>query len=93
MHGFGEYECPSRNVSYKGEFKHGKKEGEGTYVTERGTLTGQFTDDVVNGNGKFEWNDGRRYEGEFKNSLFDGRGKVYLQNGNILEGKWKEGHG
>lgn len=55
-------------------------------TAELGTLYGHFENDVINGQGKFEWNkkDGRVYEGNFKDSKFHGPGNIILPNGNIL---------
>jgi len=61
-------------------------------ITEKGRLYGEFKDDVVNGLGTFEWNDGRVYKGEFVNSRFHGEGEIVLKNGNVLRGSWKDGH-
>lgn len=57
-------------------------------------LRGYFKNDLINGNGRFEWGngDGRVYEGEFKDSKFHGEGEIRLKNGNVLKGVWEEGH-
>ena len=70
---------------------NGKKEGFGTLETAQGLLTGQFSNDVVNGQGTFAWRDGRKYEGSFKNSKFEGEGKISFPEGNALFGSWREG--
>jgi hypothetical protein len=66
--------------------------GRGELVTEKGRLKGEFKNDVVNGLGTFEWNDGRIYRGQFVNSKFQGTGEITLKNGNVLRGVWNDGH-
>jgi hypothetical protein len=63
MHGYGELTNEQKKLKYCGEFINGKKEGYGTLETEQGKLTGNFHNDVINGNGIFQWWDGRTYEG------------------------------
>lgn len=77
MHGFGDYQKKDNHISYTGEFFNGKKQGYGSLHTETGTLTGYFENDLVNGQGRYEWvkwskEDGRVYVGNFKNSKFHG---------------------
>jgi hypothetical protein len=37
---------------------------------------------VINGEGTFEWYDGRKYIGTFKDSKFNGKGKIIFPEGN-----------
>lgn len=92
MHGYGELTNTSNNLQYKGEFIKGKKQGYGSLTTSKGTLTGHFMNDVIDGEGEFVWSqDGKRYKGYFKNSKFDGIGTIIFPQGNSLTGLWKEG--
>jgi hypothetical protein len=47
---------------------------------------------VINGEGVFEWNDGKVYRGQFKDSLFHGEGVLEMQGGKKLKGVWVNGH-
>ena len=91
MHGYGELSNKARNIEYKGEFVKGRKEGLGSMKTEHGRLTGNFHNDLINGEGTFQWYDGRCYEGEFKDSKFHGQGKITYSEGNAIAGEWKDG--
>lgn len=88
MHGFGEYYRAFKNVRYTGEFRHGKKQGKGSLHMDQGVLSGFFENDMINGEGRFEWSDGRVYIGTFLNSKFHGQGRILLPNGNVLKGNW-----
>ena len=86
MHGYGELTNKTKNTAYEGEFVNGKKEGYGTLRTQQGRLTGHFHNDLINGQGIFQWLDGRRYEGEFKDSRFHGEGTITYPEGNSMVG-------
>ncbi len=43
------------------------------------------------GNGIYQYCDGRRYEGNFKNDLPNGYGSFYYPDGTIFQGFWKDG--
>jgi len=84
---------------YVGEYKDGKRNGQGTITWSDGkNYVGEFKDGKFNGHGKLTWSDGKKYVGEWKNgrTLPDGRkyvgeykdgkkwnGTVYDKNGNI----------
>lgn len=59
--------------------------------TQQGRLTGHFHNDLINGQGTFQWLDGRRYEGDFKDSRFHGEGTITYPEGNSMVGLWEEG--
>ena len=68
---------------YVGEYKDGKRNGQGTITWSDGkNYVGEFKDGKFNGHGKLTWSDGKKYVGEYK----DGKkwnGTVYDKNGNI----------
>ena len=39
---------------------------------------------LVEGNGKYIWEDGEYYIGQYKNGLFHGKGTEYYSNGKIM---------
>ena len=45
----------------------------------------------MDGKGKFEWPDGRFYEGEYKMDKKDGYGIFTWKDGRIYKGYWKNG--
>jgi hypothetical protein len=49
---------------YEGEYKCGKKHGYGKYVRpEKSCYRGDFVENMIQGEGEYEWRDGRRYKG------------------------------
>lgn len=46
----------------------------------------------MEGQGKYIWPNGTRYEGNWKEDLKDGLGKYYYENGNIYAGSFKLGN-
>ena len=45
----------------------------------------------MNGKGKFEWPDGRIYDGEYKNDKKEGHGDFTWPDGRKYDGNWKNG--
>ena len=81
---------------YVGEWKDGKKHGQGTYSSGKGEgegdkYVGEFKDDKPNGQGTYTWPDGRKYEGKFKDGIQNGQAKYTNPNGEVYVGKWKNG--
>ncbi|CAM9342805.1 unnamed protein product [Laminaria digitata] len=65
-HGKGEYRYPNAAFRFDGEWKSGRKSGQGLFAVEGGsTFEGQFVDGEIEGKGTKTWPDGRRYEGGF----------------------------
>jgi len=40
----------------------------------------------MNGKGKYEWDDGREYDGDWKNNLMEGKGIFTWKDGSRYEG-------
>jgi len=77
---------------YVGEFKDGKKHGQGTCIWNNGDkYIGEFKDDRANGQGKGIFSDGSSYEGGWKNDLYHGHGTETFSDGSSYEGGWKKG--
>jgi hypothetical protein len=79
---------------YEGEWKDGKRDGEGTYSWADGSkYKGEWKDGKRDGEGTYTYPDGRRYEGEFKDGKFCGQGELTYPypDGRRYEGQWKYG--
>ena len=64
---------------YVGEWKDGKKHGQGTYTSGKGEgegdkYVGEFKGGFKNGHGKYIWSNGDEYVGEFKDDKPNGQG-------------------
>lgn len=82
-------------VTYKGEFRDGKYNGDGTsyYGSGQVMYEGDFESGAYNGKGNLYYGDGQIwYEGEFENGKYDGKGTLYTKEGDIeYKGKFKNG--
>jgi hypothetical protein len=76
---------------YDGEWKDGKRHGQGKLeYTNGGMYDGEFKDGTEHGWGKLEYaND--MYDGEFKDGKRHGRGKLEYANGDMYDGEFKDG--
>ncbi|CAI2373583.1 unnamed protein product [Moneuplotes crassus] len=79
------------DAKYKGYFKEMKPDGKCTKIHSNGSkFIGEFSNGVISGFGKYEWNDGSSYSGQFKFGLKEGKGKDIDSKGNIYDGQFKE---
>lgn len=82
---------------YTGNIDNGVKTGYGELKTGGQIARGEYTDNNLNGQGHYVWQDGMVYEGGFKNHKMHGMGKQRLPDGRKYEGGFvhgkKEGHG
>ena len=82
---------------YEGDFKDGKRHGQGTYTWNNGDkYTGEWKDGKLNGYGTFTWKETRvgymyKYEGYFVNDQRHGKGTAYFVGGDTYSGNWKNG--
>ncbi|HNK94126.1 MAG TPA: hypothetical protein PKK42_13900, partial [Leptospiraceae bacterium] len=76
-----------------GEFKDGKKNGQGTMKFKDGAVyEGGFRNDKSHGKGVLQFAEGDKYVGDFENGNFNGIGTMYDKDGNIIyTGKWING--
>jgi hypothetical protein len=65
-HGKGQF-VGQEGTTYKGGFKHGRREGPGKLKNEQGRFVGGWKDDKFHGRGYFKWKNGTAYSGEFRN--------------------------
>jgi len=82
--------------SYVGEWKDGKKHGQGTYTSGKGEgegdkYVGEFKGGFKNGHGKYIWSDGDEYVGEFKDDKPNGQGTYTWSDGDKYVGEFKDG--
>ena len=74
---------------YSGEFKNGKKHGQGTFISPNGNkYVGEYKDGEKDGKGTFTWSDGRKYVGAFKDGTQNGQGTFTWSNGNVYVGEF-----
>ena len=77
---------------YVGEYKDGKRNGQGTITWSDGkNYVGEFKDGKFNGHGKLTWSDGKKYVGEWKNGRPHGQGTGTLPDGRKYVGEYKDG--
>ena len=83
-------------TKYMGEWKDGKKHGQGTFIYGKGKwegdkYEGEFKVGYRNGQGTYTWSDGDKYVGEFKVDKPNGQGTYTWSDGRKYEGEFKEG--
>ena len=75
----------------KGEWKSGKKHGQGTYTwTDGDKYTGEFMDGIINGQGTYSFSNGMKYVGKFRNAKYNGQGTLTLPDGRKVIGEFRE---
>jgi len=86
--GFYVHSYPSGS-RYEGQWKGGRKHGQGTYTyAGGGKYVGEFVDDKRHGTGQYTYPDGDTYEGEFRFGRREGYGKYTYSKGECYEGQW-----
>lgn len=74
---------------FVGEFRNGKRNGQGTYTWGNGNrYVGDFVDDKIQGQGTFTFKDGAKYVGPFVNEKRNGRGTYSWADGNVYVGEF-----
>ena len=89
---FGSHTFPDGR-KFAGEWKDGKRHGQGTTVTADGSkYVGEWKDGQTNGQGNITFPDGSKFVGEFKNGQANGQGTRTSSNGTVLHvGRWADG--
>ncbi len=78
---------------YVGEFKDGKRHGQGTLTFVNGNkYVGEFKGSYFNGQGTFTYTDGDKYVSGFKDGQRSGPGIQYKADGTVISSNWKSGH-
>ena len=79
-------------TEYVGEFKDGKKHGQGTETLPNGTeYVGEWQDDKWHGQGTLTFPDGKKYVGEFKEGKTHGQGTLNFPDGGKYVGEFNDG--
>lgn len=86
-HGHGELTGPDGD-HYVGSFVNDVREGVGTQRSQDGFYRGEWANDLPNGEGRFNANDGSIYEGQWLDGERAGRGSYTDARGNRYEGEW-----
>ncbi|KAK8838725.1 hypothetical protein M9Y10_032764 [Tritrichomonas musculus] len=86
------YNYPNSFFKYKGEWKNGKKEGQGRfYIGPNSYYEGEFVNGEITGNGSRYFENGSYYFGDFQKGEFNGRGVFTdVVTGEEYEGEWKD---
>lgn len=90
MQGYGIHHLSNGEI-YEGEFRKNRRHGIGRLVNSFGVYNGGFKNDSKEGEGRFEWTDGRKFQGTFRNGKPDGPGTLTLSGGKVVNGNWIDG--
>ena len=75
---FGYLFSGENKLIYEGEYKNGKRNGQGTYYYDSGEkYIGEWKDGLREGKGIFYWEDGTYWEGNFTNNEMNGKGNYF----------------
>jgi hypothetical protein len=78
--------------SYRGEFRRGIADGQGTALLPNGEeYVGGFKDGRFHGQGSYTWPDGRKYVGEFREGALTGQGTATWPDGRKYVGGFRDG--
>ena len=82
-------------TKYMGEWKDGKKHGQGTFTYGKGKwegdkYVGEFKDGYRNGQGTYAWSNGNKYIGEWRDGKYHGQGTYTSIKGYKYVGEWRE---
>jgi hypothetical protein len=77
---------------YEGEWKDGKRNGQGTMIYEDGDqYEGEWNDGKLHGQGTYLYKDGDKHVGEYKDGGRNGQGTLTWSDGNKYVGEFKDG--
>ena len=78
-------------LTYFGEFKDDKPNGQGTEIYPNGAkYFGEFKDSIKYGQGTYTYANGDKYVGEFKDDIRYGQGTYTWADGRRHVGEWKD---
>jgi hypothetical protein len=90
-HGYGVW-TSALGHTYEGDWRQGKKHGEGKYTQPDGSYyVGDFVNNNFNGRGVVTYSAGNFYTGEFRDDLKHGQGVEAWPNGAKLKAVWDSG--
>jgi hypothetical protein len=76
---------------YDGEWRDGKRNGQGIYESDEILYVGEWKDDIMNGKGKLDLDNGDIYEGEFLDGKKHGKGTLNSYDGRKYVGDFVNG--
>lgn len=80
------------NGQYTGEYKDGKRNGQGTFTFADGSrYVGEYKNGFREGQGTLIYANGGKYVGEHKGGVLNGRGMYTSASGDIHVGEYKDG--
>ncbi|ORC92538.1 putative kinesin [Trypanosoma theileri] len=95
--GFGE--LIQKRLKYRGEFRNGLREGEGTLWVRTDEKSpwvrvyrGEWLAGKRDGFGTSWEENGEIYEGEWREDKRNGFGRLFLVNGDVIKGEFRDGH-
>ena len=81
----------TQGTKYVGEYKDGKRHGQGTFThPDGGKYVGEWKDDKPNGQGTFTDYNGKKYVGEWKEGKPNGQGTTTFLDGSKYVGEYKD---
>eukprot|EP01135_Chromosphaera_perkinsii_P002582 Nk52_evm98s224 gene=Nk52_evmTU98s224 len=94
-HGHGSFRFFHSDVLYVGEWKRGKRHGQGTLFytkDESSYYKGEWVEDKMEGQGTMVFKNGNIYDGEFKQNQRHGQGTMqWLNKAEEYSGQWANG--
>jgi len=80
---------PAGQAMFEGEWKDGKRNGQGEDIINGRVYDGEWEDDQFH-IGKITYTDGSVFEGGLKDNLIRSQGQYYFVNGCVYDGEWKD---
>lgn len=78
-------------VTYTGEFQAGCRTGIGKLTQDSKVFEGEFVNNLIQGFGCCQWENGKKYSGEWKNNKMHGYGLFEWPDGRKYEGEYVNG--
>ena len=76
---------------YEGEYRDGKRHGQGVYTSANGDrYEGEYRDGKGHGRGVYTWASGNRYDGEWRDGKRHGQGVQTWVYGDRYEGEYRD---
>ena len=88
-HGQGKAFLPSGAI-FEGEWKNGKRDGQGIERSANGAYKGEWKEDKLHGVGTYTWANGDKYVGEWKDGRKEGQGTMTYLTGDKYTGVWNQ---
>ncbi|MDR9398425.1 MAG: hypothetical protein RI562_05130 [Salibacter sp.] len=84
------YNANGTRISYFGEVKFGKANGEGMgHYSSNSVYDGDWKNNMKHGKGTYKWVDGHKYVGDYVKDKREGEGTYYWNTGEKYKGSWE----